>query len=184
MNDYDPDDSSSDWNEAINYAKEELGVCGYVDEYRWHEVVELAKEFLHDEFCDRVIRRYENHIDSRDWYVLRKAILKRDKHKCKDCGGEATTVHHLSYFNMKTINEKNDCISLCARCHSFRHRPGYIYKNSNIWISRSSNGFHTVYFCNKCETQRTFSSTTNPGIFKCDHCKDVRLYSPNTGGFS
>lgn len=39
-----------EWNEAIEYAKEELGVYGYVDNEQWQCVVELAKELCREDF--------------------------------------------------------------------------------------------------------------------------------------
>jgi hypothetical protein len=172
-----------EWKEAIEYAKEELGVYGYVDPSLWEDVVDIAKEILHEEYSDQVLSRYNNHMESRDWFLLRKSILKRDNNKCSDCGDVATTVHHLSYNNMKTIYEKNDCISLCNRCHFSRHNSGYPYRNSKIWISKSEAKYHTVYYCNSCECQRTFTSTDNPIIFKCDHCGKQKIYLISKGDF-
>ena len=172
-----------EWKEAIEYAKEELGVYGYVDSSLWEDVVDIAKEILREEYSDQALSRYNDHMESRDWFLLRKAILKRDKNKCVDCGDIATTVHHLSYGNMKTINEKNDCISLCNRCHISRHTSGYPYRNSKIWISKSESKFHTVYYCNPCECQRTFTSTDNPIIFKCAHCGRQKVYLISKGDF-
>ena len=179
--------SSEEWNEAVEYAKEELGVYGYVDPDTWQEVVDLAKGFLreahYEDYCDYVVSRYQNHINSRDWYLLRKKVLKRDNNKCHDCGEIATTVHHLSYSRLKTPQEQFDCISLCNRCHIHRHKPKYLYTNSLIWISKSTNGHHTVYFCPTCGVQRTFSSVDNPSIFRCDHCKTSLRYSSDERGF-
>lgn len=172
------------WDEALEYAKEELGVYGYVDSDHWNDVVDLAKSICKDDFHECVLAEYNKHINSRSWFVLRKEILKRDGTKCFDCGNIATTVHHLSYSHLGTIKEKNDCISLCHRCHSSRHTQGYPFKNSRHWISKSIDGFYTVFFCSYCNVQRTFHSIPgNNIIFRCDHCGGSKIYSNENKGF-
>ena len=115
-----------DWEDAIDEAKEELGISGYTK--NWNEVVERAKEILEEkreeDFEDERETMRLNHreyLKSDYWKKLRLEILFRDNFLCKDCKSKATDVHHLNYDFVKTQHEKEYCISLCRKCHDKRH---------------------------------------------------------------
>lgn len=64
--------------------------------------------------------QYRKYLKSEAWYVRRSVVLKRDRNKCQDCGGDAQDVHHLTY---ERIFEElpEDLVSLCRPCHQIRH---------------------------------------------------------------
>lgn len=63
---------------------------------------------------------YSSYIRSPKWAELRKAVLKRDKGVCRDCGKPAKQVHHLTYDRIFR-EAMEDLISLCGVCHAKRH---------------------------------------------------------------
>lgn len=113
-----------DWNEAIEYAKDELGydLSEYVED--WDEVVETAKTILEEnreEEREEYREEYYNYLRSKEWKIKRQHVLIRDKYICQDCGETATQVQHITYANLHTKYEENDCIYLCENCHKLRH---------------------------------------------------------------
>lgn len=106
----------SDWDCAVEEAKDQLG---FGDEYieDWNEVVELAKDIIQeDSKAD-----YQNYLNSEEWKDKRRLVLMRDNYNCNDCANRAREVHHLTYDNLHTEKEIDDCISLYSRCHRNRH---------------------------------------------------------------
>jgi len=63
---------------------------------------------------------YASYIRSGKWHEIRRAVLKRDKGVCQDCGKPAKQVHHLTYDRIFRENME-DLISLCGECHAKRH---------------------------------------------------------------
>ena len=113
-----------DWDEAIEEAKDELGHLPeeYIED--WNEVVDLAKEILENEAEELRFESIENHgeyLQSPSWLRLRREILVRDNHRCRDCGNKARDVHHLDYDYLETEKEKEYCVSLCRDCHKSKH---------------------------------------------------------------
>lgn len=117
-------DFSEDWSEAIFEAKEELGYDQREYVKDWDSVVELAKEIMSGwrlEERDEKKEEYNNYLKSEEWKQLRKKILKNIKYLCIDCGGRATSVHHISYEKLYTNKENEDLVPLCDLCHKKRH---------------------------------------------------------------
>jgi len=65
------------------------------------------------------------------WSTKRKAILKRDKFRCRCCGnGASLQVHHRQYHKNKNTSdykapweyEDKLLITLCNRCHNKGHQ--------------------------------------------------------------
>ena len=44
-----------------------------------------------------------------------------------------------------------------------------------FWKTESDKGYYTVYYCPKCERQRTIHTTTYP-YWECDHCHQRMIY--------
>ena len=46
------------------------------------------------------------------------SVFSRDDFKCVECGSFIDLeCHHKSYKNVGTVKEKDDCITLCKKCH-------------------------------------------------------------------
>ena len=116
-----------DWEEALNDAKEELGLSttGYLSRSNFLAAVELAKENLAEErrreASYQATCEHQDYLQSEEWKNKRLIILKRDNFKCVDCGKKATEVHHLNYNFLHTSEEEKYCVSLCKECHKKRH---------------------------------------------------------------
>lgn len=68
-------------------------------------------------------KSYSLYLKSLEWHSLRREVLKRDKHRCVDCGifGKLQ-VHHLHYDGVDTMTFTADqCVSVCHDCHAKRH---------------------------------------------------------------
>ena len=69
---------------------------------------------------------YKNSLRSMQWKQTRDRILKRDSHKCQDCGAkEHLNVHHMGgYLNGHKPWEYPDekLLTLCQSCHALRPR--------------------------------------------------------------
>ena len=63
---------------------------------------------------------YVEYLESDEWKERRKAVLKRDKNKCRFCGKKATHIHHLTYKNIFQ-EPLYDLVSLCNGCHQLIH---------------------------------------------------------------
>jgi len=59
------------------------------------------------------------------WRIIRSLVIKRDNHKCQQCNADEIHallhVHHFSYENVGTSREKDDCTTLCQKCHDKLH---------------------------------------------------------------
>jgi hypothetical protein len=67
-------------------------------------------------------KEYIDYLQSEAWNQKRLERLQLDGYICQDCGAvdKALDVHHTSYDNFR--NEPMcDLISLCRRCHNYRH---------------------------------------------------------------
>jgi len=59
-----------------------------------------------------------NDYDTAEWRKLRTTVLKRDKHKCQECGtNKCLTVHHVKPRQGGGKNEARNLITLCSKCH-------------------------------------------------------------------
>lgn len=58
---------------------------------------------------------------SKDTY---KKVFQRDNGRCRLCGSPEIQLHHIIYRSedKSLIDEPNNCIMLCGRCHSMVHR--------------------------------------------------------------
>jgi hypothetical protein len=121
-----------DWDDAIQEAKEELGVYGYVSRERWDEVVESAKDILRTErqveydnirvdLQAQAQNEHQYYLTTPHWKRIRESALIRDEYTCRDCGIAAEEVHHLSYERKYKPEEIDDVVSLCIPCHNKRH---------------------------------------------------------------
>jgi 5-methylcytosine-specific restriction endonuclease McrA len=59
------------------------------------------------------------------WQDIRRMVLARDCHRCRDCGESADRrildVHHLVRRADGGRDEVSNCITLCDGCHGARH---------------------------------------------------------------
>lgn len=61
-------------------------------------------------------KSYSRYLRSARWQCRRKAILWRDRRRCRVCGGHGTEAHHLTYENVGDELQE-DLITLCGPCH-------------------------------------------------------------------
>lgn len=74
----------------------------------------------------------KTYIESPQWQILRKKILKRDQYTCQGCGinGVPLEVHHITYINYES-EQLSDLVSVCRDCHQTIHnKHGYDYTNT------------------------------------------------------
>jgi 5-methylcytosine-specific restriction endonuclease McrA len=59
-----------------------------------------------------------------DWYIIRKAAIRRDGSTCQDCGdtGCALDVHHIIALYLGGTNLLCNLMTLCKPCHRLRHK--------------------------------------------------------------
>ncbi|HRI86197.1 MAG TPA: HNH endonuclease [Ignavibacteria bacterium] len=86
---------------------------------------------------------YSKHLRNPKWFAKRKAVLKRDKNKCRICGaGKNLVVHHRQYHIDKKCGRFINCwdykmkylITLCRRCHELGHKQ-FIIRNYKFNIT-------------------------------------------------
>jgi 5-methylcytosine-specific restriction endonuclease McrA len=72
-------------------------------------------------------RKYNRYLNSRDWQRTRKAVLKRDGYKCRDCGKRGSRrnplqADHQSYdaYNATGHTPVDDLKTLCKQCHEIK----------------------------------------------------------------
>jgi hypothetical protein len=63
---------------------------------------------------------YEDYLKSAAWREKLAVILARDHHRCRNCRGRATEVHHASYRRLGR-EAPDDLVSLCRWCHLETH---------------------------------------------------------------
>ena len=97
-------------------------------ESEWEEWERRAREWVRKvgEELDRRDRRdrkraYRRYMNSDVWWRKRKLVLKRDKHRCWECKGKATQVHHLMYPERFGDEPLRWLVSVCKRCHREEH---------------------------------------------------------------
>jgi 5-methylcytosine-specific restriction endonuclease McrA len=83
-------------------------------------------------YCsDKCFLHWYNRIARFDWPSIRKAVRRRDKYTCRDCGTKRDkyggspklTVHHV--VPIKDGGPEFDignCVTLCETCHRKRHQ--------------------------------------------------------------
>lgn len=66
---------------------------------------------------------YEEKLEDPKWMVKRRRIIERDNGICCDCGltSENLQVHHLVYKGEPWDVDDKYLITLCERCHHYRH---------------------------------------------------------------
>jgi 5-methylcytosine-specific restriction endonuclease McrA len=64
---------------------------------------------------------YKEYLDSDVWRNIRCEALARDHGRCRDCGVEASEVHHIAYPEVLGREDLDDLVSLCHACHERRH---------------------------------------------------------------
>lgn len=65
---------------------------------------------------------YSAYLKTPHWRALRREILARDNHRCRECKStEHVEVHHLAYERLGH-ERGEDLVTLCSRCHRTVHR--------------------------------------------------------------
>ncbi len=58
-----------------------------------------------------------DHYKSEFYNMLKDSVMLRYGRRCQVCNGVATELHHRHYGNIKTLDEYDDVIAVCRRCH-------------------------------------------------------------------
>lgn len=66
-------------------------------------------------------REYVAFMQSPAWERQRARVLRRDRHRCRDCGRRATDVHHQWYASPLEDTPDYGLLSLCEGCHRQSH---------------------------------------------------------------
>ncbi len=67
---------------------------------------------------------YEAYLYSDLWKRIRRAVLDRDRHRCK-CGSKATQVHHRRYAKVDLAGSTlKFLVAICRPCHEFGSKDG------------------------------------------------------------
>jgi len=82
-----------------------------------------------------------DYLKSTTWDTKRKAVLKRDKYICQQCGATDVTldVHHMADYILIPHEPTSSLISLCRECHDNEHLLyGYpsSYRDYAMWDHR------------------------------------------------
>ena len=64
---------------------------------------------------------YARYLRSPKWRAKWRAVMNRDKGKCRFCGRKASQVHHLTYARIFR-EEQYDLVSVCKSCHNLLHK--------------------------------------------------------------
>ena len=83
--------------------------------------MELVDEIAELKYAKRKYNKNKNRIKPQEYNIFRKEILKRDNYTCKNCGSkEKLQVHHIKSRKEfpELIMDKDNCITLCIRCHA------------------------------------------------------------------
>ena len=85
------------------------------------------------------------------WRTAREIALKRDKYLCQDCKERpAEVVHHIKHLDKNNVNDPNislnqdNLISICAMCHSLRHRG----EHAKGRINQEKNPYNYIFDAN------------------------------------
>ncbi|MBF0345718.1 MAG: HNH endonuclease [Nitrospirae bacterium] len=66
--------------------------------------------------------KYGIHINSKEWYDLRKKALKRANYKCEMCGAnKPLNAHHVRYPIIYKMDHIDNIVIVCRRCHKLSH---------------------------------------------------------------
>jgi 5-methylcytosine-specific restriction endonuclease McrA len=83
----------------------------------WAQIGELNRKEYH--------QHYRALLATPEWKRLRRLVMRRDKHICRDClVREAAEVHHTTY-NYGFFAPATTLLALCSHCHDRRHRGWY-----------------------------------------------------------
>lgn len=64
----------------------------------------------------------------REFKVIRDEILERDNHICIECGSDDNLqIHHIVHRKNGGKNESENLQTLCAKCHSEKHKNETVY---------------------------------------------------------
>jgi|GEM_PF-6156926 len=91
-----------EWEDAVEEAKRELHIEGYVDKREWEKVLDLAKEI---------------YWSGEEFNELKEITVKSAEGKCELCGDKyGLTAHHIFYDRSELT------ICLCHECHQLVHQ--------------------------------------------------------------
>lgn len=119
-----------------------IGLNTWAKNHPWSEARREAQKLVTQRKLQNKTKQKYHY--SSNWYKIRKQIYERDNYTCQECNKKyfnlldniitRLTCHHIDYN--KQNNNKNNLITLCAKCHTTTNF------NREYWIK---------YFQNKIE---------------------------------
>lgn len=80
-----------------------------------------------------IYNSYQEYLQSPEWQVRRKRILRRDGYQCDKCGSPVNVeVHHIKYPEVWGTEKDTDLVTLCARCHGAMHANNWRKKYESM----------------------------------------------------
>lgn len=74
---------------------------------------------------DLAIDQYTGRLHGVVWHEIRRVVLKRDDHKCIDCGQSVTErtahIHHRLELSEGGTNHPDNLEVRCPKCHKKKH---------------------------------------------------------------
>lgn len=140
------------WEEAVEQAKMEIGVGGYVDRETWFMIVERAKDILSGDASEAGRAQHQRYLQSEEWKAKRDYVMQRDNYHCRICKKIATEVHHLNYMFIGDVHEVDFCISVCRKCHESQ------YERTMRLDHLLNRTYETVFLT----TEKEFKSSEDP----------------------
>lgn len=64
---------------------------------------------------------YAEYLESSEWKLRRREVMRRDNGTCQSCGNPAEQVHHMTYERIGN-EDMEDLLAICRRCHRLAHK--------------------------------------------------------------
>lgn len=113
-----------------------------------------------------------------NWDSLRKDVLERDGHKCKNCGGDNMElhVHHIEPLSQGGSNAQDNLKTLCKSCHEDVHGHAIPTGGSHKHPTCPTN-LGITYKCSGCKRKVTLMEY---GGIRCPMCGNRILFKERT----
>jgi hypothetical protein len=67
-------------------------------------------------------KQQQSRDEERHWQHVRRAVMTRDRYRCRSCGtAEQVDVHHIKFRSAGGGDSLDNCACLCRCCHAELH---------------------------------------------------------------